>query len=68
VAVTIKIFETETRRDIDVTRWRRDRDFEQKVEMRPRLECTKTRHETFKTTCLQNVTNFLTLIFGQWIL
>jgi len=38
------------------------RDWEQKVETRPTLE----RVETFETKCLQNVTNFLTLNFGQW--
>jgi len=48
------------RRDIEVTRLRRDRDFEQKVKTRPRLERTETetRHETFKIKCLQNLRFF----------
>ena len=47
------------RRDIDVARLRRDRDFEQKLEMRPRLERseTETRHETFETKLLQYFAN-----------
>jgi len=42
---------------------RRDRDFEQKVETRPKLERAETemRHETFETKCLQNVTNFFNI-------
>jgi len=46
----------------------RNRDFEQKVETRPRLKLaeTETKHETFETKCLQNFKNFLKLNFGQW--
>ena len=55
--VSAKIFETE--RDIYVARLRRDRDFEQKFETRPRLERseTETGHETFETKRLQYFAN-----------
>jgi len=45
----------------------RDRDFEQKLETRPRLECAeiKTTHETFETKYFQNFTNIFKLSFGQ---
>ena len=47
------------RQDIDLARPRRDRDFEQKLETRPRLERskTKTRHKTFETKRLQYFAN-----------
>ena len=46
-------------RDIDVARPRRNRDFEQKLKTRPRLEGseTETRHETFETKSLQYFAN-----------
>ena len=49
---------------------RRDRDFEQKLETRPRLERseTETRHETFETKRLQYFANFFDIkfwIFGE---
>jgi len=41
------------------------RDFEQKVETRPRLERAeiKTKHETFETTYLQNITIIFNIKF-----
>jgi len=59
----------ETRRDTDVMRPKRDREFEQKVETWPRLERaeTETRHDTFETKiCLQNISIFFKWNFRQW--
>ena len=46
-------------RDPDETLTLRDRDFEQKLDTRSRLERseTETRHETFETKCLQYFAN-----------
>jgi len=59
----MKIPELELRqnfRDINVTI------LEQKVETRPRFERAEMRQENFENKYFQNVTNFLTLNFGQW--
>ena len=40
---------------------RQDRDLKQKVETRPRLERTETRHETFEVRVSQKVVNTLTV-------
>ena len=52
------------RRDYDTTRPRRDRDLEQKVETRPRLERAETRHETFGIKGSQKVVNILPQIYN----
>ena len=49
------------RRDFDITRSGRDRDLEQKVETRPRLERSVSRHETFGIRGSQKVVNILTV-------
>ena len=41
----------------------RGRDFKQKVEARPRLECAETRHETFETKRLQKVASIFNTKF-----